>query len=125
MDKDVREKTRAFMSKRDETGNRVKNALFDPLAEAIARFSEYASRENMAEKHRDLSMTMRIKAKLNEREKEKQRLKDDLKKAMGDEYEEEEDNKDDDEDSALDEEEKEFYDRGNPHLQRKEKRNQF
>lgn len=100
------------MTKKDESGNRVKAALFDPLAEAIAKFSEYASRENMAEKHRDMSMMSRIKAKLADREKEKQRLKDDLKKAMGDEYEEEEDNKDEDEDSALDEEEKEFFDRG-------------
>lgn len=112
MDKDLREKTRLYMTKRDNSDNQIKAALFDPLSEAIARFSEYASRENMAEKHRDMTMMLRIKSKLCDRDKEKQRQKDDLKKTMGDEYEEEEDNKDDDEDSAFDEEEKEFYDKG-------------
>ena len=113
-DRDHREKTRSYMNKRDETGDRICSVLYEPLLDAIAKFSEYASKENMAEKHRDMSIMQRIKAKLAEREKEKQKFKDDLKKAMGEEYEEEEDNKDDDEDSALDEEEKEFYDRGRP-----------
>ena len=112
MEKDIREKMKNYMVKRDDTDNKIKAALFDPLSEAIAAFSEYASKENMAEKHRDMTMIMRVKAKLDDREKEKQRMKDDLKKAMGDDYEEEEDNKDEDEDSALDEEEKEFYDKG-------------
>lgn len=113
------------MVKKDDIGTTIKAALFEPLSEAIAKFSEYASKENMAEKHREMSMFLRIKAKLDDREKEKQRLKDDLKRAMGDEYEEEEDNKDDDEDSAFDEEEKEFYDRGNVFFIRKKERNQF
>ena len=54
MEKDIREKMKNYMVKRDDTDNKIKAALFDPLSEAIAAFSEYASKENMAEKHRDM-----------------------------------------------------------------------
>lgn len=108
----MREKIKQYLSKTDDQGSVIKAKLTESLAEAIAVFSDYAAKEQMAEKHRDWSMMQRVKSKLQEREKEKQRMKDELRKAMGDEYEEEEENKDEDEDSALDEEEKEYYDKG-------------
>ncbi len=111
--KDQYERLREYVVKNETYGQKVKDSIMPSLMQAIEKFSVTVKEQKIAQKHKDYVMAMRIHRKMVDREKEKQKLRDELKGEMGDDYEEEdEEGKDDDEDSFLDEEEKEFYDRG-------------
>ena len=114
-EKDNRDKLLSYLVKDDAFGRELAAILSPALAQAVGEFSEVLVSQNIAERHKNISMMRRIGRKIQEREKEKQRLRDEVRGAMGDEYEEENEEEKDDEESFLDEEEKEFMDRGRFH----------
>ena len=111
-EKENKDKLLAYLVKDDPFGRELIEILSPALAQAVGDFSEVLVSQNIAERHKTISMMRRIGRKVQEREKEKQRLRDEVRLSMGDEYEEENEEEKDDEESFLDEEEKEFMDRG-------------
>lgn len=107
-----KENLKKYVLKDDDFGERMKAQLAGPLQEALGKVAAELLSRNIAERHKEETMTRRVHKKLLEKEKKKQQEKEDLKAQMGEDYEEEEEpeNKDEDEDSFLDEEEKEFFD---------------
>ena len=110
--KDHQEKLKDYLVKDEAYGQIVKDKILPALIQAIEQFSVEVKNRTLGQKHKDFVMTVRIQKKLQDREGEKSKMREELKLQMGDEYEEDEDAKDDDEDSMFDEEEKEFYDKG-------------
>lgn len=124
--RDMKDRLREYVCKRDGFGQGLRRVL-PALGEALQTLAGEMAGQEVAARHRRLTLLARVRGKLREREAQRARdkallremiRKDRLAKGEGQEEtfidedeSEDEDNKDEEDDSFLDEEEKEFYDR--------------